>query len=188
MGAIFDRYVSAIRRQQSIERWTYRNDGTRAFSTKVKIDQSAQGRSITFIKYYFDRRGRLIVSQETELAESSDHKLIRRTYEWNEAGDTTQCTTETLYLPRAVPQVAPLFDTPDMALIRLLGRYGLAVSDFEPRSEPQIESEPLRARRSVETQQGESVSPYLLRLTAPVGPNVVSVPAGALRLPPPGKK
>lgn len=185
MGEIFNRYLLQIGRDQKTWRNTYRDDGTRAFQTAVTLKERAGTRSIVFSKFWYDHKDRVIVSQQSELQESSDYQIIRRTYEYDAAERVVQCTSETLYFPQRVSQIAPLFSSPDEALLGVLKKHGLSVRGLYPREEPVIERPRTRAHETDIWRSSEPVALNTLRLDGPVGSNPLSVSMASLRLPGP---
>lgn len=141
MGNTFSRAVMALGREKCLTRCTYREDGTLATETQIVLRVKRGVRSILYCKHWCDARGRSHISQEAELRESDDTKIIRRTWHWNEQGLPVQGEIETIFLAPArqqqPSQLAPLFSTPDAALNSFLLNSGIDVAEINaPRPEP----------------------------------------------------
>jgi hypothetical protein len=136
MGNTFKRAVVALGREKCLTRGTYRADGTLESETQIVLRERRGVRSILYCKHWCDARGRSLKSQEAELREADDTKIIRRTWHWNAQGQPIQGEIETVYLAptraQQSSQLAPLFSTPDEALNDFLNREGLDVSQLDP--------------------------------------------------------
>lgn len=141
MGKVFDHYLVQMGREKSRCRNRYRADGTKESQTKIVLKESPGERSILFVKFFCDERGRVYLSQESELREAEDHEIHRSTWKWDAAGRCYDCVRETLRFKPRVDQPPPLFESPDHALIDLLRRYGLNDPGFQPRAQPVLDHE-----------------------------------------------
>lgn len=141
MGKVFDHYLALMGREKSWSRNEYRADGTKEFQTGAVLKESPGERSILFVKFFFDERGRKYLSQESELREAEDYEIHRSTWKWDAAGRAYDCVRETRRFKPRVDQPPPLFESPDHALIDLLRRYGLNDPGFQPRAQPTLDRE-----------------------------------------------
>lgn len=141
MGNTFSRAVVALGHEKCLTRCTYRDDGSLATETQIVLRVKRGVRSILYCRHWCDQRGRSVVSQEAELRESDDTKIIRRTWHWNEQGQPIQGEIQTVFLAptrqQQSAQLPPLFSAPDMALNSFLLNSGVDVSEINaPRPEP----------------------------------------------------
>jgi hypothetical protein len=145
MGKVFNHYLVQMGRENSKSRTRYRADGTKESQTKIVLKEEAGERAILFVKFFYDGKSRLYLSQESEILEAADYEIRRSTWKWDAAGRAYDCERETLRFKPRVDQAPPLFDSPDQMLIDLLRGYGVNEPLFEPCAQPVLESDRARA-------------------------------------------
>jgi hypothetical protein len=139
MGETFRKARAILGREKRRTRNTHRADGTRETQTQIVLRERRGVQSIIYVKFFFDHRDRVVLSQEAALSDGEDTKIERVTWRHDEAGNATEAWTDTIYLARQGGTQKPLFDSPDVALNRLLQSYGHDVSQFgAPRAAPQL--------------------------------------------------